>query len=209
MSFPVTRSCRSRRHGLSLDLTASYRLPIPGTPQPGRMAKPIPSRTTNPLHFVDLEPHRFEDLVRQLIHDLRNWVEIEALGRSGADEGIDIRALEAHYEPRDAPADDEPPPEPVLRPWFMQVKREKSIGPTNAENIADEVTAADGTPFGALLAAPANFSKKAREAFKARLLDKGVTEVHVWGFSQFVRRRAHHDDLVDRIIVRVDLNPDD
>ena len=31
------------------------------------MTKPTPARTTGPLHFEDLEPHRSEDLVRRLI----------------------------------------------------------------------------------------------------------------------------------------------
>ena len=48
----------------------------------------------NPLHFEDLEPHRFEDLVRQLIYDFRQWKSLEAIGRAGGDEGIDIRAVE-------------------------------------------------------------------------------------------------------------------
>lgn len=44
--------------------------------------------------FHDLEPHRFEDLVRQLAYDFKDWRSIEAIGRSGSDEGIDIRAWE-------------------------------------------------------------------------------------------------------------------
>ena len=45
------------------------------------------SKTIGPLHFEDLEPHRFEDLVRQLIYDFRSWKAIEATGRVGLDEG--------------------------------------------------------------------------------------------------------------------------
>ena len=52
------------------------------------------TKTINPLHFEDLEPHRFEDLIRQLIYDFRKWYSIEALGRSGSDEGMDVRAIE-------------------------------------------------------------------------------------------------------------------
>jgi hypothetical protein len=33
-----------------------------------RMTRAQPTRTTGPLHFEDLEPHRFEDLVRRLIY---------------------------------------------------------------------------------------------------------------------------------------------
>ncbi len=28
-----------------------------------------PSRTYGPIHFEDLDPHRFEDLIRELIYD--------------------------------------------------------------------------------------------------------------------------------------------
>lgn len=58
------------------------------------MTKPSPSRTYNTLHFEDLEPHRFADMVRQLIYDFREWSDIQAVGRSGADKGVDIRAIE-------------------------------------------------------------------------------------------------------------------
>jgi hypothetical protein len=40
--------------------------------------KPAPTRVTSPLHFEDLEPHRFEDLVRRLIYDFRPWRYLEA-----------------------------------------------------------------------------------------------------------------------------------
>jgi hypothetical protein len=56
--------------------------------------KPTPTRTLNPLPFQDLEPHRFEDLIRQLAYDLRTWKSLEATGRGGGDEGLDIRAVE-------------------------------------------------------------------------------------------------------------------
>ena len=56
--------------------------------------KPRVTRTHGQLHFEDLDPHRFEDLVRELIYDFRDWQTIEATGRSGNDAGIDIRAYE-------------------------------------------------------------------------------------------------------------------
>ena len=49
--------------------------------------KPKPAKTTNPLHFEDLEPHRFEDLIRQLAQDFRSWDKLEPTGRLGADDG--------------------------------------------------------------------------------------------------------------------------
>jgi hypothetical protein len=40
-----------------------------------RMAprKPHIARTYAPIHFDDLDPHRFEDLVRELIYDFKEW----------------------------------------------------------------------------------------------------------------------------------------
>ena len=56
-------------------------------------AKKVPiARTFAPIHFEDLDPHRFEDLIRELIYDFRDWQSIEATGRSGSDAGFDIRA---------------------------------------------------------------------------------------------------------------------
>ncbi|NYG46218.1 hypothetical protein GGD67_003689 [Bradyrhizobium sp. IAR9] len=55
------------------------------------VTKSIPTKTTGPLHFEDLEPHRFEDLVRRLLYDFRQWRELEATGRTGSDEGFDAR----------------------------------------------------------------------------------------------------------------------
>jgi hypothetical protein len=59
----------------------------------GRIARP--TRTTNPLHLEDLDPRRFEDLIRQLIYDFRPWRRLEPVGRLGNDDGIDILGVEA------------------------------------------------------------------------------------------------------------------
>jgi len=45
---------------------------------------PSVTRTLGPLHFEDLEPKRFEDLVRQLIYDFRPWRALEGTGRANA-----------------------------------------------------------------------------------------------------------------------------
>ena len=66
------------------------------------MAKPDVTRTLGPIHFEDLDPHRFEDLVRQLAYDFKQWQSIESTGRGGADDGFDIRRYEVlpHQLPR-------------------------------------------------------------------------------------------------------------
>jgi hypothetical protein len=35
--------------------------------------------------------HRFDDLIRELIYDFRDWQSIEATGKGGSDDGFDIR----------------------------------------------------------------------------------------------------------------------
>ena len=65
------------------------------------------TRTIAPIHFEDLDPHRFEDLVREIIYDFRDWQTIEATGRGGSDDGFDIRAFERLPNASvDAPDDD-------------------------------------------------------------------------------------------------------
>lgn len=58
------------------------------------MATPRPTRTQARLHFEDLEPRRFEDLVRQLVFDFRPWRSLEAVGEAGSDDGLDARGYE-------------------------------------------------------------------------------------------------------------------
>lgn len=65
------------------------------------------TRTYNTIHFEDLDPHRFEDLVRELIYDLKNWQTIEATGRGGNDDGCDIRAYERVKEFSDVNDEDD------------------------------------------------------------------------------------------------------
>ncbi len=154
---------------------------------------PQPTRTLNPLHFEDLEPHRFEDLTRQLIYDFRQWKSLEATGRTGSDEGMDIRAIEKPqssdvvYE--DEVADDEPIPirdiESKDRLWIIQCKRERRIGPTRIRNIVStNLSGLTDKPYGYMLVAACDFSKKARDAFREEAVNQGVEEFIIWGKAE-------------------------
>src|SRR6266545_3550830 len=137
-----------------------------------------PTRTTNRLPFTELEPHRFEDLVRQLLQGFRPWRSVEAIGRAGSDRGSDIRAYEA------VPGSDD-------RLWLVQCKREQaSIGPSRVQTIVEEAIQDDAeTPYGFLLAAASDFSRDSRDRFSSELTSRGVQEVHLWG-------RAELEDLL-------------
>jgi hypothetical protein len=148
--------------------------------------KPQPGRTINPLHFEDLEPHRFEDLVRQLVYGFRDWVALEPLGRSGADEGIDIRGIERvrptarlALEEADADLDVDAWEH---RTWFIQCKRERALGPAKARAVAAAALAGPSEPpFGFILAAPCDLSKKTRDTLASELRNVGVSQVLAWG----------------------------
>src|SRR4051812_47960022 len=106
------------------------------------MAKVHATRTFAPLQFEALEPHRFEDLVRDLLYDFREWQRIEATGRGGSDEGFDIRAYERAI--RDARTEDEAD-EDVSEPvtvegnlWMIQCKREKQLSASRINAIIDD-----------------------------------------------------------------------
>jgi hypothetical protein len=122
--------------------------------------KPIVTRTFAPIHFEDLDPHRFEDLIRGLIYDFRDWQNIEATGRAGSDDGFDIRAFE-RLPPQEQPEDQEESVEarhPMDGPrWMIQGKREKTLTPSDVKKILADVDAND-PPYGYILAASARMT---------------------------------------------------
>src|SRR5258705_13963078 len=104
-----------------------------------------PTRTYNPLPFSDLEPKRFEDLVRQLVYDFRLWRRLEATGRSGSDDGFDARGLEIVGALEVAPTGDQDEPEETTavsapdRLWLIQCKRERTITPAKLKGHLGEI----------------------------------------------------------------------
>ncbi len=144
------------------------------------------TRTLNPLHFEDLEPHRFEDLIRQLVYDFRPWKRLEPTGRLGADDGIDIRGVEAVSVEspifKDVEEEEDVRTETTERLWVIQCKREKSVGPADVKRIVEEAIPDDGeVPYGFILAAACEFSKRSRDTFVLELRDRGVEEFYIWG----------------------------
>src|ERR1700728_421876 len=145
------------------------------------------TRTLGPLHFEDLELHRFEDLVRELVYDFKDWQSIEATGRGGSDDGFDIRAYERVSTPEREPVEEESeesadtPHQMEGNLWMFQCKRETTIGPSQVTKIIDDGVKADNPPYGCVLAAPANFSKKSFDVFREELRERGVMEFYLWG----------------------------
>lgn len=146
------------------------------------------TRTLNPLPFQDLEPKRFEDLVRQLAYDFRNWRRLEATGRAGSDDGFDARGLE--IVPLDAPvsSDEEVEGEAEIgesaadRLWLIQCKRERRISPKKLEQYLGEIALSpDERLHGIIFAAACDFSKRTHDVFLAWCRANGIAEAILWG----------------------------
>jgi hypothetical protein len=145
------------------------------------------TRTLNPLPFQDLEPRRFEDLVRQLAYDLRRWKSLEATGRSGSDEGLDIRAIEIVViddDEDDVEEDNEGRSAPRVvgeRLWIFQCKREKTLAQKRVrEVVAESLVSLKTPPYGFVLAVACDVSKKTRDAFREEMVKRGIEEFALW-----------------------------
>jgi len=158
------------------------------------------SRTLNPLHFEDLEPHRFEDLVRQLAYRYRPWRYLDATGRLGRDQGMDIRGVEMVSPPSELGLEireeDEESEQALAVPvaeereWRIQCKRYKRIGPKPMrEIVADTIPDAEQAPYGLIVAAACDVSAQTMAAFREEAVTRGVVEGHLW-------TKAHLEDLL-------------
>lgn len=159
--------------------------------------KPRPSRTINRLHFEDLDPQRFEDLVRQLIYGFREWTVLEAIGASGNDGGVDIRGVELVHRP--SVGDDSEGEADELRTWFAQCKRERALGPAKATAIVrDALDAVDEPPHGLLLVAGCELSRRTRETLADEARSRGVREIVAWSRSELedLLYLPEHDHLL-------------
>lgn len=169
----------------------------------------ITTRTIGPLHFEDLDPKRFEDLVRQLAYQFKPWRRLEATGRSGSDDGFDARGYEI-FSKDDQPSartDDEEPVEDQNalnegtedRLWLIQCKRERNIGPKAlVEYLDDMVLGAEERLYGLVFTAACDFSKKARDDFAKKCRDMNISEWHLWGKAELEDRifRPENDHLL-------------
>jgi hypothetical protein len=129
-------------------------------------------------------------LVRQLIYDFKSWHTLEATGRSGSDDGFDVRGLESGADAAPVSGSDEEElttedPDATPQPdrlWLIQCKREKSIPPKKLAKYARDIK--DSELYGVIFVAACDFSKKARDSFLSLMRARGLQEVHILGRSE-------------------------
>lgn len=145
---------------------------------------PRPNRTTNRLHFADLEPRRFEDLGLNLLYPLRPWADIRHYGRSGTDGGVDILAQETISG------------SPAV--WFVQCKRFVRLTKKDLGEVIDHALSRTGAaPDVLLLIASCDVSRTLHETFDKLAAAKGVKRPLIWAGSVLeARLRTERPDLL-------------
>lgn len=167
------------------------------------------TRTIGPLHFEDLDPKRFEDLVRQLAYQFKPWRRLEATGRSGGDDGFDARGYEiiAREDQPSLSAEEGELVEERLtldegvddKLWLIQCKRERAIGPKAlVKYLDDTVLSPDENLHGLVFTAACDFSKKARDDFAGKCREMQIEEWYLWGKAELEDRlfRPENDHLL-------------
>ena len=149
------------------------------------MAKPAPSRTTNRLHFEDLDPGRFEQLCLAMVFPLQPWADIRHYGVSGSDNGVDILARETL-------------PDGSFRTWGVQCRRYQKAARQELRRAVDDVVGRAGqAPHVLLVVVACNVSRKAHADFEAYARDKGAREALLWTASVIEARLfANRHDLL-------------
>ncbi|WP_342416689.1 hypothetical protein NST83_04245 [Paenibacillus sp. FSL R10-2782] len=132
------------------------------------MDRVAPSRTINQLHFEDLDPIRFEELILSIAYRTNRWLEINHFGKKGSDDGIDIEAIEE----LDAG---------VHRRWYFQCKRYKKITLKQLKDIVDDVIVNKlGKPDILVIAVSCAVRKATIESFKEYAATKGIGHASIW-----------------------------
>lgn len=150
----------------------------------------IATKTFNPLHFEDLEPHRFEDLVRQLIYDFREWSALEATGRQGSDDGFDARGWEIYGNDKVTEVNEETEEltesqKEEDRIWLIQCKREKSITPKKLISYLESIDKEEVSLLhGMIFVAACDFSKKSRDEYRQWCRENQISDIHIWGRAE-------------------------
>lgn len=128
------------------------------------------TRTTNRLHFTDLDHGRFEDLCLNVLFGTRVWEDLQHHGRAGADGGTDIFGVELATGMR--------------RRWVVQCRRYKNATAATLKKAVDD--ALDGQPTVPdvlLVVVACDVSRIARETFETYATSKGVATPLVWSAS--------------------------
>lgn len=125
-----------------------------------------PTRTTNKLHFSDLEPLRFEDISYQLVAVHYKWIELVHIGRSGSDGGIDIRGTRQILGGKEL--------------WLIQCKRYLKLAKSDLKKMVDKLLQNEERPDKILLILSCDISGASYNFINNYCSNLGVPELIIW-----------------------------
>lgn len=129
------------------------------------------TKTVNQLHFEDLDPIRFEELILSMVYRMRRWEKLDHFGKKGSDDGIDIRAVEVLENGKE-------------NIYYFQCKRYKRILNSEIKDIIEDYLAKNNfIPQFYILVVSCPVSKKQIDYFESYCNKKGFNTVTVWTSS--------------------------
>lgn len=125
------------------------------------------SKTNGRIHFEDLDPLRFEDLVLSIVYTSRHWYEICHYGRTGSDDGIDIFATDIAENGK-------------IRRWYIQCKRYTKLALSDAKQAVNKLLSKwDKSLDNFLLYVACDVRKDIIEKFKEYANSKGIKNAQI------------------------------
>lgn len=126
------------------------------------------TQTINKIHFSDLDPIRFEELILSMVYRSHRWLKINHFGEKGSDSGIDIFAIEELENGKQ-------------RNFVYQCKRYESINWSKMRAIADDfLRKNENIPDVYILVISCSVSKENVEKFEEYMNSKSVPSATIW-----------------------------
>lgn len=143
------------------------------------------TRTINQLHFEDIDPIRFEELILSMIYRMRRWDKLDHFGKKGSDDGIDIRAVEQLENGKN-------------NTYYFQCKRYQKITNAVLKKIVDDYLVKNSSiPQFYVLVVSCAVSKKQSDYFEKYCEEKGFNTVSIWTSSIIeAKLYAEYQDLL-------------
>jgi hypothetical protein len=131
-----------------------------------------PTRTTNRLHFSDLDPLRFEELSYEIVRRYHKWERINHDGRCGSDEGGDIRATRMTERG-------------VLEYWSIQCKRYQRFLAKDARKVVEDAVAKGSEQIDVLLViVGCGVSLSVRRILENKAAENSIEKAYVWDATE-------------------------
>lgn len=142
-----------------------------------------PSSTTNPIHFEDLDPRRFECLCFDILNRLYKWKRLDHTGAHGCDGGVDIFGITVDGVS-----------------CYCQVKRYKSIDSKEISEIFKKITENNSIDSKSciILFVACNPSLKGLKTFYSEAVEMGFEEARLIGATSLESELYINRDLLEK-----------